>query len=130
MQQKGKKRRFWIYLSCFQLFRSILSEVYEYFVTAHFRGIAGDPHGGVLRDLARGDIVLPAMPWAGHDRVVELSLAEWPSTMHAYVADRIELTGDVGERHGFACDLKLVDRTRWHLDNLGGAYKRHGHSLA
>jgi hypothetical protein len=61
---------------------------------------------------------------------VELSLAEWPSTVHAHVADRVELTRDVGYRHGFPRYLKLMDCTCGHFGNLGGSHKRHGPSLA
>jgi hypothetical protein len=45
--------------------------------------------------------------------------------VQARIVDSIELTRRVGERHGFARDLDLMDGTCWNFGSLGSAHKRH-----
>lgn len=103
----------------------ILGDVYENLVSSYFRRVTSDAHTGVLGDLPCSDVILPSVPRTGHHIVVKFPLAEWPPSMHADIVDCIELTGDIGERNRCSLDLKLVNRTRRHISNLGGARECH-----
>jgi hypothetical protein len=101
----------------------------ENFVSADFRRVAGHAHARVLDHLPGGYVVLPTVPGTGNNFILERPLAQRPSPMQARVVDSVELTGHIGERHGFARHVDLVNGARWHFGQYSGAYKRHIRSL-
>jgi hypothetical protein len=128
--EKHEEGRAWNYLIYFESLRRASGDVNENLVASNFRGIASHPHSRVLYNLAASDVVLPAMPGTCDHLLVELTLTKWPASVHAYVADGIEFSIDIGERYWLASNLKLVDCTSRHFGGLGGADKWHDGSFA
>jgi hypothetical protein len=107
----------------------ISRDIYEYLFSPHFRRVASHTHTGVLNQLSGCHVVLPTMPGAGNNFILERSLPQGSSAVQASVIDGEELASYVGERHGLACDLNFMNGTHWNFSDLRSSRKRHIHSL-
>src|SRR5260370_28146035 len=111
---------------------SKLARIHKNVFPTNLHGVAIDPHRGILPDLAGGHVVLPPVPWAGHDLPVHYALAQRPTSVQAGIVDGVELAAYVAERNGLAFNLKLPDRSRRDFVPLCCSRKRHlaSHSCA
>src|SRR6266852_1053355 len=97
----------------------------ENIFSANFHSVAIHPYRRILPNLACGHVVLPPVPRAGHDLSVHDALAQRASPVQASIVDGIELATDIGQRNGFALNLKLPDRSRRDFIGLCCSRKRH-----
>lgn len=102
-----------------------LTYIHENVLASHFGGVAIHASGGILNDLAGGDVVLPAMPGTSHDFAFERALSQRSTTVETDVADGENLSGNVCNSDCFALDLKLADRSRGQFAQLDGSNKSH-----
>src|SRR6266481_3502025 len=107
------------------MFYRNLSRIHKNIFPTNLYSIAIHPHRGILPDLTGGHVVLPPVPWAGHYLAVHDALAQRPPSVQASIIDGVELATHVGQRYGFALDLKLPDRSRRDFIRLCCSRKRH-----
>src|SRR5260370_2239382 len=118
---------FWrINITCLlSTFCGKLSGLHKNIFSANLHSVAIHTDRGVLPDLAGGHVVLPSMPRAGHDLPVHDTLTERSAPVEAGIVDGIELATDIGQRNGFALNLKRPDRSRRDFIGLCCSRKRH-----
>src|ERR1700674_1795366 len=109
----------------FSICYNYLAGINENIFSTSFNGVAIHPHSWVLANLARGHVVLPAMPRASDYVSVHNTLAQWPATMEAGIVDGIELAADICQGNRFALHLKLSNRSRGDFIRLCYSRKRH-----
>src|SRR5712664_2521648 len=109
----------------YQCFTVDLPRIYKNIFPPNLYSIAIHSHRGILPDLAGGHVVLPPVPRAGHNLSVHYTLAQRPPSVQASIIDGVELAAYVGQRYGFALDLKLPDRSRRDFIRLCCSRKRH-----
>src|SRR6266478_1097073 len=102
-----------------------LSCIHKNIFSSNLHRVAIHPHRRILPNLAGGHVVLPSMPRAGHDLPIHDALTERSAPVEAGIVDGIELATDIGQRNGFALDLKLPDRSRRDFISLRCSRKRH-----
>src|SRR5689334_11718509 len=102
-----------------------LSSVYKYILAANLDFIAIHTHCRVLLDLPRGDVVLPAMPWAGHDRSFQDSLPQRSAAVQASVVNRVVFPADIRQGYRLAFHLKFPDRTGRDFVCFRSSHKTH-----
>src|SRR6267378_2921388 len=107
------------------MFYRNLSRIHKNIFPTNLYSIAIHPHRGILPDLTGGHVVLPPVPWAGHNLCVHDALAQRSAPVQAGIVDGVELATHVGQRNGFALDLKLPDSSRTDLIRLRSSRKRH-----
>src|SRR6266446_4367688 len=107
------------------MFYRNLSRIHKNIFPPNLYSIAIHSHRGILPDLASGHVVLPPVPWAGHNLCVHDALAQRSPPVQASIIDGVELATYVGQRNGFALDLKLPDRSRSDFIRLRRSRKRH-----
>lgn len=71
--------------------------------------------------LASGDVVLPAVPRAGHDAAFDDAFGDWSTRMRADAVDRMELTIEIEQRHHAPSSDKLLACARWDVVNTRDA---------
>src|ERR1700674_6206 len=131
MSLRSVTRPRWPYLgkeniTCvFSICYNYLAGIHENIFSTNFNGVAIHPHSWVLANLARGHVVLPAMPRASHYVSVHNTLAQWPATMEAGIVDGIELAADICQGNRFALHLKLANLSRRNFIRLCRSRKRH-----
>jgi hypothetical protein len=113
----------------FNILRDFSRDIHEYLFSADFGKVASHSHAGVLNKLSGGHVVLPAMPGAGNNLILERPLSQGSAPVQAGVIDSEELTSHIGERHGFASNLNFMNSTHWDFSDLRSSHKRHIHSL-
>src|SRR6266853_6382551 len=114
-----------IQLPYYQHFAGKLADIDKNIFPPNLHSVAIHADRGVLPDLAGGHVVLPSVPRAGHDLPVHDALTERPAPVEAGIVDGIELATDIGQRNGFALNLKLPDRSRRDFIGLCCSRKRH-----
>src|SRR5262245_47587132 len=70
----------------------------SYFSVFDLDVVGAELDGEVELVLARADVVLPAVPWAGEDAAFEAPFAERTLEVEAVLLDRVEAPVAVGER--------------------------------
>src|SRR5207245_8376357 len=88
-----------------------LAGIHKNVFTPDLDRIAIHAHRRVLLDLPRSDVILPAMPRAGHHRSVQDSLSQRPAPMQASVVDRVVFPPHVRQGYGFAFHLEFPYRS-------------------
>src|SRR5712664_2677640 len=109
----------------YQCFTVDLPRIYKNIFPPNLYSIAIHSHRGILPNLAGGHVVLPPVPRAGHNLSVHYTLAQRTPSVQAGIVDGVELATYVGQRNGFALDLKLPDSSRTDLIRLRSSRKRH-----
>jgi hypothetical protein len=114
----------------------VFNELYEFssnidenFIPPDFCRVASNTHARVLDNLPGGYVILPPMPGASNNLILERALAERTTPVQARIVDSEELTRHVGECDGFPRNLELMDGSCWNFGSLGGAHERHIRSL-
>src|SRR5215472_733536 len=87
--------------------------------------VAIDTYGWVLYDLSCRNIVLPAVPGAGHHVSAHSPLPKRPAPMEASVVNGVVFAADIGQSHSFPFNLELADSTRRNLIRFCRSYQRH-----
>src|SRR5713101_512933 len=111
--------------NCSHPARSGSANINENVVAAHLDRVGFDANGRICRQLAGGDVVLPAVPGAGDDLAFEVALAKRAAAMEAYIIDYKQLTANIGKGDCLAVELKFADCPRRDLVLLCGAHKSH-----
>src|SRR5690348_4076751 len=102
----------------------------EDLVVAYFHGIAVYSDGRVLPYFAGPHIILPAMPRARYYRALQRTISQRPSSVKTNVIDGMELPIYVRHRNRLPLHLKLSNRPRRHIRDLGSPHKPHSSLLA
>src|ERR1700687_4060434 len=102
-----------------------LACIHENIFSTNFNGVAIHAHSWILANLARGHVVLPAMPRTSQYVSVHNTLAQRPAAMEAGIVDGIELAADICQGYRFALYLKLSNRSPRDFIRLCCSRKRH-----
>src|SRR6266568_5654497 len=102
-----------------------LAGIHKNILAPHLDFVAIHSHSWVLLDLPRSDVILPAMPRAGHHRSVQDSLSQRPAPMQASVVNRVVFPPHIRQGYGFAFHLEFPDRSWRDLIRLSRPHERH-----